>query len=122
MWDDISRKYRPGQKKNGTVLPLELVERCIDYSSKPGEVVFDPFMGNGTTAMAAKANFRHYHGFEINPAMKEIISSNIELIVSGETISKKGSYNKRWNSKANFQKLKEKYPRAYQEYNKGKKK
>ncbi|MCG3217779.1 MAG: site-specific DNA-methyltransferase [Candidatus Heimdallarchaeota archaeon] len=116
VWDDISRKYKPGQKKNGTVLPLELVERCIDYSSKPGDLVFDPFMGNGTTAMAAKANFRHFHGFEINPAMKEIISSNIELIDLGETTNKKGSYNERWRSEENFLKLKERYPRAYQEY------
>ncbi|MHA1910145.1 MAG: DNA-methyltransferase [Candidatus Kariarchaeaceae archaeon] len=120
VWDDISRKYKPGQKKNGTVLPLELVERCIDYSSKPGDLVFDPFMGNGTTAMAAKANFRHYHGFEINPAMKEIIHSNIEIIELGETLSKKGTYNERWKSEENYQKLKKKYPRAYQEYVKGK--
>lgn len=50
----INREYQPRSRKNGTNLPLKLVQRCIDYSSKPGDIVFDPFMGNGTTAVAAK--------------------------------------------------------------------
>jgi len=73
----IPRKYYPGQPKNNTKLPEELVSRCIHFSSKPGDLVFDPFMGNGTTAVCAKANYRHYLGFEINPNLKEIIEKNL---------------------------------------------
>ncbi|MHA1584349.1 MAG: DNA methyltransferase [Promethearchaeota archaeon] len=40
--------------KNGTKLPEDLVQKMIDFSSKPGDVVFDPFMGNGTSGIVAK--------------------------------------------------------------------
>jgi site-specific DNA-methyltransferase (adenine-specific) len=112
----INRKYRRGQMKNGTVLPLKVVERCIDFGSKPGDVVFDPFMGNGTTAMAAKANFRHFYGFEINPEMKKVIGNNVGLITSGQTINKEGSYNERWLKSNEREELVKKYPRAFKQY------
>ncbi|MBN2157531.1 MAG: site-specific DNA-methyltransferase [Candidatus Lokiarchaeota archaeon] len=73
----IPRRYRPGQSKNNTRLPDEVVSRCIHFSSRPGDVVFDPFLGNGTTAVCAIANFRHYFGFEINKNMKEIIEKSL---------------------------------------------
>ncbi len=74
----ISRKYTPGQVKNSTKLPKEVVSKCINFSTKPGDVVFDPFMGNGTTAVCSKARYRHFFGYELNPNMKEIIESNLE--------------------------------------------
>ena len=46
--------------------PIELPENCILSCSKEGDVVLDPFMGSGTTALAAKKNNRHYIGFELN--------------------------------------------------------
>lgn len=63
----INRPYRTGKIKTPTMLPEALVERAILYSSNPGEIVLDPFMGSGTTALAAKKNGRHYIGFEIVP-------------------------------------------------------
>ena len=36
-------------------LPEDLVQKMIDFSSKPGDVVFDPYMGNGTSGIAVKA-------------------------------------------------------------------
>lgn len=83
IWD-IPRVYRPGQKKNGTKLPENVIFRCIDFSSKPGDLVLDPFMGNGTTAACAKAKFRHYLGFEINENLRELLESNIQAIQPGE--------------------------------------
>ena len=83
VWD-INRTYNKGERKNGTKLPNELVMRCIDFSTKPGDLVLDPFMGNATTAVACKGAFRHYIGFEINQAMQEIIDHNISLIDLGE--------------------------------------
>ncbi len=76
VWE-IKREYLPGKKKNSTKLPDQLVEKLIQYSSKPGDVVLDPFMGNGTTAVASIKLQRNYLGFEINPHAQEIIDSNI---------------------------------------------
>ena len=84
IWD-IPRVYRPGQQKNGTKLPENVVFRCIDFSSKPGDLIFDPFMGNGTTGVCAKAKFRHYLGFELNQKMKPILKNNLENVEIGES-------------------------------------
>ena len=83
VWE-IPRKYHPGMKKNGTKLPEKLVSRFIQFSSKPGSVVFDPFMGNATTAVCAKGLYRHYYGFEQNPQMEKIHSSNIKSVLIGD--------------------------------------
>lgn len=83
IWD-ISRTYSPGEVKNGTKLPEDVVARCIDFCSRPGDLVFDPFMGNGTTAVCAKARFRHYTGFESNTSMQSILKNNIEAVVPGQ--------------------------------------
>ena len=82
VWD-IKRTYRKGEVKNGTKLPEQLVARCIEFTSKPGALVLDPFMGNGTTAVAAKGTFRHYLGFEKNEEMKEVINQNLSLVKVG---------------------------------------
>ncbi|MHA1358268.1 MAG: DNA-methyltransferase [Candidatus Helarchaeota archaeon] len=80
----IPRKYVPGQKKNSTKLPEDLVNKCINFSSKPGDIIFDPFMGNATTAVCAKGLYRHYYGFELNQKMKEIHEKNINSIKLGQ--------------------------------------
>ncbi len=109
VWE-IRRRYRAGQRKNSTKLPLEVVERCIDFSSKPGDVVLDPFMGNGTTAVAAKSNWRHFLGFEINENLKDVIRSQISSVRPGDGYT---PYTMRLPS---VDELAEKYPKAYKEY------
>lgn len=44
--------------------PVALVERCIQLYSFAGDVVLDPFMGSGTTAVAALRSGRHFIGFD----------------------------------------------------------
>ncbi|MBD3351299.1 MAG: site-specific DNA-methyltransferase [Candidatus Lokiarchaeota archaeon] len=83
VWD-IPREYHPGLKKNGTKLPEKLVNRMIQFSSKPGDLVFDPFMGNATTAICAKGLYRHFYGFELNEKMKDIHEMNLKAIKLGE--------------------------------------
>lgn len=48
--------------------PVELPYRLIQLYTYAGEVVLDPFMGSGTTAIAALKAGRHFVGYEINPA------------------------------------------------------
>ena len=47
--------------------PVEIPRRCILLSSKPGDIVLDPFSGAGTTGAAAKLTGRRYIGIEIDP-------------------------------------------------------
>jgi site-specific DNA-methyltransferase (adenine-specific) len=83
IWD-IPRNYAPGQEKNGTKLPENVVERAIHFSSKPGDLVFDPFMGNGTTAICAKMTYRHFFGFEKNDKMAPILQKNLASVTLGQ--------------------------------------
>jgi len=84
VWE-ISRTYRKGEVKNATKLPNELVQRCVDFSTRPGDLVLDPFMGNGTTAVVAKGSFRHYLGFEMNRVMKPVIDAALSSTPLGES-------------------------------------
>lgn len=47
--------------------PEEIPATCIKAGSKEGDLILDPFMGAGTTALVAKKLGRHYTGFELNP-------------------------------------------------------
>ena len=61
-----------GAKQDGhiAVFPEELPRRLIKMFSFAGETIFDPFMGSGTTALAARNLQRNSIGYEINPDFK----------------------------------------------------
>ena len=57
--------------------PIELIEQCIEKHSDENDIIFDGFMGSGTTAVAAMNTNRRYIGFELdeyyyNVAMKRL--------------------------------------------------
>ncbi|MEM8495606.1 MAG: site-specific DNA-methyltransferase [Planctomycetota bacterium] len=58
---------RARQYNHPTQKPLELAERAVRNSSRRGEVVFDPFLGSGTTLLAAQLLGRRCYGMEIDP-------------------------------------------------------
>jgi site-specific DNA-methyltransferase (adenine-specific) len=58
--------------------PLKLAERAVRLYSDAGDTVLDPFMGSGTTAVAALLNHRHYIGFEKESKYVEIALRNID--------------------------------------------
>lgn len=62
--------------------PLRLIERCIDISAKPGDIVADWFAGSGTTLVAAKKKGYSYLGCEINPNFYEVIQWRLDQISS----------------------------------------
>lgn len=106
VWD-INRKYKVGEVKNGTTLPLEVVKQCIEFSSKPGDLVFDPFMGMGTTAVAAKSVWRHFFGFEKNELMQPVIDERLDSTTPGKNYTTLQEIKRK-----NIDKAKEKYPLA----------
>lgn len=59
-WQKKNQVYHP------TVKNVECLSWLIQISSNPGELVFDPFMGSGSTAIAAVTNGRKFLGAEIN--------------------------------------------------------
>jgi len=60
--------------------PVELPYRLIQFYTFSGEVVSDPFMGSGTTAMAALKSERLFVGYEMNLASISISQSRLHSI------------------------------------------
>lgn len=63
-----------------TIKPLELVERHLKHSTNENDVVLDPFLGSGTTALACKHLNRKYIGFEINEKYYTIAKDRLQGI------------------------------------------
>ena len=81
------KRYHPTQK------PVKLIEEIIRVHSNDGDLVLDPFMGSGTTAISALNTGRNYVGFELNKKYFDILSDRIAdhtgkpvKITSDETI------------------------------------
>jgi len=71
-----------GAKQDGhiAVLPEELPHRLIKMFSFAGETVFDPFMGSGTTALAARNLQRNSIGYEINPDFVDYYKQKVDNV------------------------------------------
>lgn len=61
-----------GNRKHSAAFPLELPRWFIKLFSQEGDVVLDPFVGSGTTAIAAQELKRHYIGIELQPEYVEL--------------------------------------------------
>jgi site-specific DNA-methyltransferase (adenine-specific) len=66
VWN-IAREFKPGKIKNKNELPTQLLTKMIQYSSNPGDLVCDFFLGSFSTAKVAIGLGRRACGFEINP-------------------------------------------------------
>jgi len=74
----IKREYWANKMKTPTRLPEELVGKLIAYGSNKDDIVRDPFMGSGTTAVCAKSMDRRYLGFEIVKEYVDFANKRIE--------------------------------------------
>lgn len=71
VWDiDKPQKSETG---HSTQKPVECMRRPILNNSKSGEAVYDPFLGSGTTVIAAETEGRVCYGMELNPAYIDVI-------------------------------------------------
>lgn len=75
VWNDLSSPRNEYQKEHGAVFPVKLAERLIKMYSKEGDLVLDPFMGIGSTAIAAYGLNRHSVGTELNPKFAAIANN-----------------------------------------------
>jgi modification methylase len=67
-----------GEKAHATQKPEALLRRVLLASTKPGDIVLDPFLGSGTTGAAAKQLGRRWIGIERDPGYVEIARKRIE--------------------------------------------
>ncbi len=71
LWQiDSPRKSETG---HSTQKPVECMRRPIVNNSSPGQAVYDPFLGSGTTIIAAEMEGRHCLGLEIEPGYVDVI-------------------------------------------------
>lgn len=88
FWDDISIPYwsMPENTAHPTQKPEKLLAKLILASSNPGDIVFDPFLGSGSTSVTAKKLNRHYVGIEINEQYCVWAEKRLEMADSDSSI------------------------------------
>lgn len=57
---------------HGTQKPVECMKRPIENNSSPGQAVYEPFSGSGTTIIACEMTGRHCYAIELNPAYVDV--------------------------------------------------
>ncbi len=95
VWYDIPpvrhKKYKA--RKEANELSIKLLDRIIEMSTNPGDIVFDPFGGSGTTYIVAEIKKRNWIGTEIGP-VDGIIERFSRIEDEAEYITKiRNSYN-----------------------------
>ncbi|MCS0495373.1 DNA methyltransferase [Ancylobacter sp. MQZ15Z-1] len=73
-------KDEEGGKLHPTQKPEALIARILLASSRPGDVVLDPFLGSGTTAAVAKRLGRHFVGIERDEAYAEAARARVDAV------------------------------------------
>ena len=74
VWSVTNKPYKG---THFAVFPPDLIEPCILAGSKKGDLILDPFIGSGTTAMVSKQLDRHYIGCELHEEYKSLIDSRL---------------------------------------------
>ncbi len=77
VWDIASPLHIMGGSKeektpHPTQKPIECMKRPIENNSSPGQAVYEPFSGSGTTIMAGELTGRHIHALELSPAYVDV--------------------------------------------------
>ena len=88
FWDDISVPFwsMPENTDHPTQKPEKLYAKLILASSKPGDLVFDPFLGSGTASVVAKKLGRHWCGIELCEEYCLLAEKRLELAESNSSI------------------------------------
>jgi len=75
VWSVTKKPYKGA---HFATYPPDLIEPCIKAGSEVGDIVLDPFMGSGTTAMVAKSLGRDYIGCELHEDYGNLIKKRVE--------------------------------------------
>jgi len=77
VWE-IKRERKKGVDNHGATFPEQLIFTILDNFSKEGDVVYDPFLGTGTTAVVAKKMGRQFIGSELGEEYFNISKQQIK--------------------------------------------
>lgn len=87
--------FQPGERRiHEAQKPLKLLELLINLTTQEKQTVLDPFIGSGTTAVAARRLGRHFIGFENAPDFHSDAIKRLELEVG--PLDSKGRFSERW--------------------------
>ena len=75
---DVQDWVYSGNRLHPTEKSVEIIAPLIRAFSKPGELVLDPFLGSGTTAVAAALNGRRYAGMELEQKYCDLVRRRLE--------------------------------------------
>jgi site-specific DNA-methyltransferase (adenine-specific) len=88
LWTDLTIPFwsMPENTNHPTQKPEKLVAKIILASSNPGDIVFDPFLGSGTTSVVAKKLSRQYFGVELDEMYACLAEKRLEIAESEPSI------------------------------------
>ena len=85
LWQ-IANREQDAKTVHGTQKPVECMRRPMLNNSSPGQAVYDPFLGSGTTLIAAETSGRVCLGLELDPAYVDVIVTRWAAFTGQEPI------------------------------------
>ncbi|MDE4146932.1 site-specific DNA-methyltransferase [Phaeobacter gallaeciensis] len=85
LWQ-IANKDQDAETVHGTQKPVECMRRPILNNSSPGQAVYEPFMGSGTTLIAAESTGRICYGVELNPVYVDVAIERWQAFTGEEAV------------------------------------
>jgi DNA modification methylase len=83
VWSITNKPYKHA---HFATFPPDLIEPCILAGSREGDIILDPFMGSGTTAMVSKQHNRHFIGCELHEEYGELIQGRMPPEILSQNI------------------------------------
>lgn len=102
-----------------TQKPIELLERILKIASNEGDIVLDPFLGSGTTVVAAKLLKRNFIGFDINSNAVELSQHRLKELIKTESNLLKNGLDSYENKTENQKKILKRFECNIVQRNKG---
>ena len=76
-------KPQKSETGHGTQKPIDCMKRPIENNSSPGQAVYEPFSGSGTTIIAGEMTGRHVYAIELNPAYVDVAVRRWQTFTGG---------------------------------------
>jgi DNA modification methylase len=103
LWNGMLRRERDIEREHPTQKPVDVMKWCIEHVPEPNRVIFDPFMGSGTTGVAAMQLGRKFIGVEIEPKYFDIACRRVaealkqpDMFVKREPETPRPSFDEIW--------------------------
>ncbi len=85
LWQ-ITGRSEDAETIHGTQKPVECMRRPIENNSSPGQAVYEPFSGSGTTLIAAEMTGRSCHAIELSPAYVDVAVARWEVFTGHQAV------------------------------------